>query len=578
GRNENFSNFDAYVFNETPGNPYANSAGRDSNIVASIGIRNAVNKSYTKEITANYNTNFLKDHNIDVTVGATEQKWFWDILSGGGSLYYLDPNLWNTPEQQVLSGGGLKLLEKRSLIGYIGRIDYKFADKYYITGTVRRDGSSRFAPDHRWGTFPAVALAWRITSEKFMTQKPNWLNDFKLRANWGQLGNDQGTRGWQYLSLLNPGISSPDYSVGSGNGNPFGSQVGGAFFPNFANTSLSWETLTTSGIGFDALLFNSTVTLSVEYYSKINKDIIQNVSPPPSTGIEYSTDINIGSVRNRGVEVQVGYNTKIGVVDFSFSGNFTTQKNEVIKLNDGVPVGDNIREGYDLGFIYGYKMGGIFQSEQEIDTWLENNSDAYTSIRPKPGDVYFVDVQGSPDALKPSAFNNTPDGIINSNDRTYLGKTIPGYYYGFNFNGSYKGFDLSVYFYGVGDVQKYNWMRAGGESMSSNGANQWATTLNHWTTSNPSSTIPRAVYGDPNGNGRTSSRFVEDAGFLRLQNIQLGYSLPKTMLHKTGFIDGVRIYISSVNLFTLTQWTGIDPENDFNPPARQFLFGLNASF
>ena len=578
GRNENLNNFKSYVFNETPGNPYATYAGRDSNTVGNISVRNAVNKSITKELTANYTATFFNNHNIDITVGATEQKWFWDVLTGGGALYYLDPNLWNTPEQQVLSQGGLKLLEKRSLLGYIGRIDYKFSDKYYITGTVRRDGSSRFAPGHRWGTFPAVAVAWRITSEKFMEKKPLWLNDVKLRANWGQLGNDQGTRGWAYLSLLNPGITSPDYSVGSGNGNPFGTQVGGAFFPNFANTSLSWETLTTSGAGFDAVLFNNKVNLSVEYYSKINRDIIQNVAPPPSTGIEYTTDINIGSVRNRGVEVQVGYSTKIGAADFNFSGNFTTQSNKVIKLNNGVPVADNIREGYDLGFIYGYKMGGIFQSEAEIDQWLQRNSDAYTSIRPKPGDAYFVDVQGSPDPKTPSAFNATPDGVINSNDRTYLGKTIPGYFYGFNCSGSWKGLDLSAYFYGIGDVQKYNVMRATGETMSTNGANQWATTLNRWTPENPSLTMPRAVYGDPNGNTRTSDRFVENAGFLRLQNIQLGYSLPKPMLRKSGFIEGLRLYVSTVNLLTLTNWSGIDPENDFNPPAKQFLFGLNASF
>jgi hypothetical protein len=190
--------------------------------------------------------------------------------------------------------------------------------------------------------------------------------------------------------------------------------------------------------------------------------------------------------------------------------------------------------------------------------------------------MWFRDVNGNPAAGE--ILNPVPDALVNNNDRTYLGKSIAGYYYGFNVSLGYKGFDLSIFFQGVGDIQKYNYARAGGEGMSSFGNNQWTSTLDRWTTENPSTTMPRAVRNDPNSNNRFSSRFVEDADFLRLKNLQIGYTIPSSFLVKTGAIDHVRIYMSATNLLTLTKWEGIDPENDFNPPTRQIMFGLNASF
>lgn len=585
-KNDSYTEFDRYLFNETPGNPYENV--RDTLVVANLGIRNTYQKSLVKKLQANYNTTFLTDHNIDVTAVAEEQSLNWSILSGGGGLLSTDPAVRTTINLPLQNSGGTGTLRRWSLIGYALRASYKYANKYYLDLSVRRDGSSLLAPTRRWGNFPSVGVGWRITSEKFMQgANMSWLNDLKIRGSWGKSGNLAGTEGFAYLSLINPGISVPNASFGSGNGNAIGNNQLGAYLPNFANTSLSWETLVATGIGFDAVLFNNKVNFTLEYYNRLNEDIIQSVNPPPSAGIEAPTDVNVATVRNRGIEISLGYNNKFGEVDFNVSGNLTTVHNEVIKLNEGTPWAANVREGYSMYFLYGYKTGGIFQNQAEIDAWRLKNTDATVGqsvsnptagYQPKPGDAYFLDVNRAPDLKNPSAFNNRPDSIINSNDQTYLGKTIPGFFYGFNVGAAYKGFDLSAQLYGIGDVKRYNDLKAGGESMSSIGINQLSTVLNRWTPQNPSTTMTRAAFRDPNQNNRVSDRFVESGAFMRLKILQVGYTIPKNILNKTGFVEGVRVYAGAVNLFTITKYTGYDPENDFYPPAKQVMAGININF
>ncbi|MEO7045666.1 MAG: hypothetical protein ABI091_10205, partial [Ferruginibacter sp.] len=299
-------------------------------------------------------------------------------------------------------------------------------------------------------------------------------------------------------------------------------------------------------------------------------------------------DLNIGEVRNKGFEFDIGYNAKIGPVNFNVAGNLTTVNNKVIKLYGGTPLGDEfgrIEEGYSMFYLWGYKVGGIFQSQQDIDKWHQSHADVNigqklgdpsVGYQYKPGDMYFQDVYGNPKDAK-ERYSKTPDSLINSNDRTYLGKTIPGYYYGLNFGANWKGIDVSIFFQGVGDVQKYNSLRAGLESLSGL-ANSSATTLDRWTTANPSTSMPRAVYGDPAQANRFSDRFVENAGYVRLKNLQVGYSLPAPLMKKLDFIKSFRIYVSAINLFTITNYTGYDPENNLIPPTRQFLAGLNLNF
>ena len=575
-------NYDAYVFYQTPSNRYS---GHDGTSKGSYGERQSRNFNLIKEFSINYNRSF-GDHNIDVLFNAMDQRQTWSYTDASSAqVNSVDPALRNVsnrpPYNGTFTGQRTQVLQ-----GYLGRLSYKFRDKYYLDGTIRRDASSVFADGNRVGIFPSIAAGWRISSETFFQNlEAGFIDDLKIRGGWGELGNKETTQGFAYLSTVS---TTPDYAYGSGNGDPFGTQTLGAVLPNFPNYDLTWERVRTSNVGFDAILFGSRVSFTAEYYNRFTKGIIQQVSLAPNAGIRDPADLNIGNVRNSGVEVQLGYNNNVGEFTFNVSGNLTTVKNRVVQLYQGVPFGaeanainattvGRIQEGYPIGYLWGYKTGGIFQSAQEIEDWRDNgNSDNIGTDDPQPGDMWFQDVNRDP---APGQFESPGrDSVVNNSDRTYLGKTIPGFYYGFNFGVAYKGIDLSLFFQGVGDVQKYSSARAMGEGMSSNGANQWTTTNGRWTIENPSTTMPRAVRNDPNSNNRSSDRFVEDAGFLRLKNVQVGYTFPSTLLPKSGTIDRVRIYFSATNLFTITNWDGIDPENDFNPPTRQVMLGLNASF
>ncbi|MBD0367283.1 MAG: SusC/RagA family TonB-linked outer membrane protein, partial [Flavisolibacter sp.] len=577
---KSWSNLDQWRFSQTPGNPYANQNGQAE---GRYGERRGTTYNINKELTLNFNHTFLSDHNVDLVLSASDQFARWDISDLSGNVNFADPQYRGISNQPPFTNGFSGIQWEDALIGYMGRLSYKFRDKYYLDGTLRYDGSSRLAPGYKWDYFPSFAAAWRISSEPFFP-KNTFINDLKIRGGWGRLGNFQSAGFYRFLS----GVSlSADYPLGSGNGNGTGTQIQAARLPDFANTTLTWEKLRTINLAFDAQLFNN-ITFTAEYYDKTTFDIIQSVALPPNTGVQNNADLNVAQVKNTGFEFQLGYNNRIGPVDFNFSGNLTTVKNKVIKLNRGTPLGSEtgrIEEGFPLFYLWGYKVGGIFQNQAEIDAWRSKYADvsigqsktnATAGYQYKPGDMYFQDVYGNP--TKPTErYSETPDSIINTNDRTFLGKTIPGFYYGFNFGANYRGIDVSLFFQGVGDVKKYNSVRAGLESMGGL-ANQLTTVLNRWTPTNPSTTMPRAVYNNPSNPTRFSSRFVEDAGYFRLRNVQLGYTIPATVLGRLGFIQNLRIYGSGVNVFTLTKWTGLDPENDAVPPTRQFLLGVNATF
>lgn len=570
-----FDNFDSWRFSQTPGNPYNN---QDGNAKGSYGERQARTFNLNKELTVNYTHTFFNDHSVDIILSASDQYGRWDLNDISGRVNYTNSQYWSVPNQAPYTRGSAGILQEDALLGYLGRFSYKYKDKYYFDATLRKDGSSRLAPGNKFDQFPAFAAAWRISSEKFFP-KIAYINDLKFRGGWGKLGNFQSASPYQFLSNLS---LAPDYALGSGNGDNNGTQNQGVFLPNFANTSLTWEKIKTSSFGLDAILFNNHVTLTAEYYSKITYDIIQSVSLPPNTGIQQSADLNVATVKNQGIELQLGYNKKFANINFNVSGNITTVNNKVIKLNGGTPIGGEggrIEEGYSMFYLWGYKVGGIFQNQAEINTWklAHPKGDARIGANDfKPGDMYFQDINGKA-RNKSERFSPLPDSAIDDNDRTYLGKTIPGFYYGLSLAADYKGFDISLFFQGVGDVQKYNGTRSGLEGMGGP-ANQWATTLNRWTPAKTSATMPRAVYGDPYQSTRFSSRFVENASYLRMKTLQLGYSLPKNLIGKMGFAQNIRLYISGINLFTITNYTGLDPENEGIPPTRQFIFGFNAGF
>lgn len=573
---KNWADFNAWRFSQTPTNPYA---GQDGNAKGKYGEREGKTYNLNKELSLTYTHVFHQDHSIDVLLNVSDQFSRWNVTDLSGNVNYTDLQYRGINNQPPYTAGFANILQEDALIGYLGRVSYKFRDKYYFDATVRRDGSSRLAPGQKWETFPSFAAAWRISSENFFP-KNFFVNDLKIRGGWGRLGNFQSASPYQFLS--NVSLTS-DFPIGSGNGNPFGTQNQGAVLPNFANTTLTWEKVRTSSIGIDAALLQNKFLVTLEYYNKTTYDIIQSVALPPNTGIEQAANLNVAQVSNKGIELQLGYNTRIGAVNFNVSGNITTVKNRVITLNGGSPIGNEfgrIEEGYSMFYLWGYKTAGVFQNQAEIDAWKtahpkgDANIGGYTY---KPGDLYFQDVYGNAPAGSKARYSTTPDSLINSNDRTYLGKTIPGYYYGFSMAANWKGFDMSVFFQGVGDVKKYNSVRSGLESMGG-AANQWATTLNRWTPTNHSASMPRGIYGDPAAFNRISNRYVENASYLRFKNIQVGYKIPARLLNKTKVAQNIRIYVSAVNLFTITKYTGLDPENDVIPITRQFLVGINAGF
>jgi TonB-linked SusC/RagA family outer membrane protein len=581
-RRKGWSSVNDVMYTITPGNPYALADGFS---VGSLRYRDSRNYNLVKELIIDWVKSF-GDHNINVTLSGMDQKYGFHFLQMGSEyLQQEEREKRGIIESELYTSVG-EWTDRYALQGYMGRASYNYASKYYADVTVRRDGTSRFAPDYRWGTFPSVALAWRISAENFMSNL-SFINDLKIRTGWGQLGN-QETDAFAYLSGVN---RQSEYSFGSGNGDPYGFRDHGLFLPDFPTEDLSWETTTTTNFGFDGVFLNNKVTATIEYFDRITADILQEVSFPGSVGNYNNPIINLAKVRNSGFEFQLGYNGEVGDFNYSLSGNLTTVHNEVLEVWNDQPFGGEtgrIEEGYPLYYLWGFQVDGIFQSTEEVTTYqsvyTDNESDA-TLV--SEGDMYFKDVHGPPDKDAGYDFYTPdPDSVVDLNDRAFIGNTIPKYFYGLNLTADWKGFDLSIFFQGIGGVYKYNWERQKGTDMGSTGINQWTDVMNRWTTANKNTwdpndlenSLPRAVRGDPAGNNRFSDRFAEKAGFVRLRNIQLGYSLPTSLLTQAKFIERMRFYISGSNILTLTKWTGNDPENDNIPIPRVWTLGVNATF
>jgi hypothetical protein len=350
-----------------------------------------------------------------------------------------------------------------------------------------------------------------------------------------------------------------------------------------ANSNLQWEKTSTANIGIDATLLNNNLTMSLEYFNKLTDGILQTVTLPLSLGLVDMPVANIASVRNTGVEVSLNYNNSIGELKYGVGVNFSTVKNVVEKTSGGIPLYNgqtsNIEQGYSMNYIRGYKVGGIFQSQAQVDAWKAKYTDAtYQTAKVAPGDYYFQDKRSAP--TKPNTFyKDSLDNKIDPYDQVYLGKTIPGYYYGFNISLEYKKIDLSAQFTGVGDVQKVNNVKMTLYDVGTNGGNESVDVLNAWTPQNHSTTMPRVINGDPAGNYRFSNRFVENGAYMRLTNLQLGYTLPTQVynfMHNS--VSNCRIYVGASNLFTITKYTGYDPENDNYPTPHTFFMGLNVRF
>ncbi|GAB5476080.1 MAG: TonB-dependent receptor [Maribacter sp.] len=532
--------------------------------------RETSNFNLTKELLLGYTKSFGK-HNIDITLNAMDQRASWDILTvdatnTGIASYdqrFIDEALSNDNKNSLLTRN------ESGLQGYLGRLSYNFASKYYIDGTIRRDGSSKFADGFKWGTFPALAVAWRVSSEKFL-ENASWLNDLKFRAGWGQTGN-QETRDFAYASLVN---RNPSYPTGDGNINS------GSALSDFPILDTTWETVTTTNIGLDATLFDK-LSLTAEYYFRKTEDILQEIDIPDVIGAQTAPVVNLATVENKGIEIDLSYSDQFGELGFRAGFNLTTVDNVVTELFNDRPQGSQearIEEGFPIGYIYGYETDGILQNQAEVDAYLNQIEDPGNDAQLAPGDFRFKDIYGDPtDSDGEFAYRSLgADGTIDGLDRTYLGKTVPGYYYGLNFNLDYKGFDLGLIFRGVGDVQRINGALQQGLSMADPGdSNYLREILGYWTPQNNSNIYPRLVAGDPSGNNRFSDRWVEDADFFRLQNIQLGYTFNSKLVEQMG-VTNLRLYTTISNVFVASPYSGLDPENDTTPFT--YTMGLNIGF
>ena len=567
-----FLNYLSNYFSYTAGDPKQFGGGTST---GDYNIRDIVNFNLVKELSVTYDRDF-GGHHINLLLDGMNQQFNASYVSPESQYNTTtDPSLLN------LGGANQYTLVQSdrfrwALASVMGRLGYNYRSKYYLDFTVRRDGSSRFAPENRWGTFPAASAAWRLTSEPFL-REVTWLNDLKFRIGWGKLGN-QEVRPMAYVSAISdlPMFAFGSLPGGDGIGNY---QTGAAMF-SFPNPDLQWEKTTTSNIGFDAVLFNN-LNLTAEYYHKLTDGILQETPIPPSVGSIENPVANIASVLNEGFEFSADYSGKLSKNwGFSVGGNFSTTRNKVLKTYEDIPFNTavgRIEEGYPVNYIYGFKVGGMFQESKEAADYDNRVKDTYVSQDHQPGDLWFQDINGQPSKGHPF-YTPGADSVIDNYDQTYLGSAIPKFFYGFNVGLTYKTFDFSAFFQGVGGVHKYSTVLMNLENTGTRGNNMITEVLQAWTPENTHTSIPRAVVNDPEANGRTSSRFVGNAAYLRFANTQLGYTLPKGLYHSLGGLENLRVYLSASNLFVITQWKGLDPENDNNPMPRVITFGISGRF
>ena len=500
------------------------------------------------ENTLNYNKGFGK-HNIDLLAGYTQQ--MFQSRNVGAQVTDFPTNdlrVIDAANVEVNAYGGL---QENALQSVFGRINYDYDGRYLFSATVRRDGSSRFTEENRYGTFPSVSAGWRISEESFFPE--GFIYDLKVRGSYGELGA-QNVGNYVTISGLN--IYTDYFFAG-------GVQPGVAQTV-FANPNIIWETTKTADVGADVSLLEGKINLTVDYFNKVSEDVLTSLPIPVYGGIGSSIVKNAASIRNRGFEFSGTFNQAAEGNGFGYSvtANFSAIDNEVIALGEGVsPIsgGGFTQEsmqatrtdaGYPLGSFYGYVVDGIYQNQEEIDADGRNNA--------QPGDFRFKDLDG--------------DGDLDNDDRTYLGSPIPDFTYGMIFNGNFRNFDLSLFLQGVQGNEIFNGRKF--SHIFDFGGNYVTDVLDAWTPENPNTTIPRATEIDPANNRRASSFYVEDGSYLKLRSLQLGYSLPAAVAERLS-LGRARIYLSGQNILTFTRYSGYDPEigQNSNPTQARGLFG-----
>ncbi len=502
----------------------------------------------------------IKKHSFSAMVGQTTEQYQYETIGGSGSSI-LNPVSTNwylsqATEDQNKASDSAGRTRRFSLLS---RLHYSYDSRYMVTVNFRADGSSKFA-EHPWGYFPSAALAWRIKNESFL-KNVSWMEDLKLRLGWGMIGNDKIGDNAFILNMMNTGPTFVDYVFGQEQ-----ALASGATILTYVNNGGKWETTEQWNLGIDFGFWGNRLTGNVDLFQRDTKDMLLSVTAPAQVGNRYAATANVGTVRNSGIEITLNHRNDVGDFSYSIGGNISFIKNELTALNGGEKVwGDKTvcDQGLPLYTFWGYKYDGIFRTQEEIDSylWAEGASTGYA-----PGDAKY--------------FDKNNDGKIDENDKMALGNPFPWLTYGLNFSAEWKGIDLQVFFQGVYGNEIYNALRLRTEG-TGNEATLSTSMRDVWTRSNPDGSIPNP-FGNPI-NSDTNSRFIESGAYLRLKNVQLGYTLPQRWTQKIK-MSRCRIYLSGNNLFTATKYSGYDPEVgggvDYGnyPQSRTFMLGLNINF
>lgn len=538
-----------------------NNISRNTNRGFGWNVENTV--SYTRSI---------KDHNFTVLLG--QGAYIDNIAKGMTTTYnnipansYADAAFPGSHPPEDIVASATTGVEHR-VTSIFGRLNYDYKERYLVTGIIRRDGSSRFGANNKYGVFPSFSLGWVISKEAFWKEN-DIVNSVKIRGGYGTVGSDS-FGDFAFLSTVGGGRN-----YGYGN---TGSYVVG-YSPNApSNPDLQWEETSQTNIGFD-MRFLKNFNMTFDWYKKETNNLLRQKPIPGYIGAVAPPYANVGRMNNKGLELELGYDKRFGEFGFKLSGNVTYLENEVIALDEATKFIDGerfqglenitrIEPGHAYGEFYGYQTNGIFQNQAEVDAYV--NADG-TAIQPnaQPGDFRFAD--------------NNGDGKISADDRAFIGDPTPDWVYGFTLNLDYKGVDLLVFGQGVAGNQIFQGLRR----LDIPTANYQTDALNRWTGEGTTNSYPRLADGDPNGNfSKFSSFYLQDGDYFRIKTIQLGYTLPKKVTQK-AFIQNLRLYLTGENLFTFTKYTGYDPEvgggtlgidRGQYPQAKSYMFGVNLQF
>ena len=539
-----------------------------------------------------YQNTFADKHNLTVVLGQSANRYQYRYLSGNDyQLLDTDPLKANIDyaiadrsEERV--SGGTGGYDKTSLASYFGRLDYNFDERYMVQFTLRRDGSSVFGTNNKWATFPAVSLGWNVLNEPYLQNaKPAWFDVMKIRASWGQNGN-ASIGNFLYMSLMDGG---ENYYFG-GSYNPVsqaneGTMIYGSSPGRVANPDVKWETSEQIDLGIDLRFFNSRLSFSFDYFKKKTKDMLAYMPVPTYIG-QSSPMGNLGKMENWGYEFEFGWKDHVKDFNYYINGNVSILKNKMIDL--GNESGETDYEGAGAGgvgtyvhakngdvwpYFYGLKTDGIFQNWDQVNSY-KNANGGLIQPNAQPGDVRFVDLDG--------------DGSINSGDRTKIGKGAPDVTFGLTLGADWKGFDFNASFQGTLGNDVFDFAQRGDVPAM----NRPSWIMDRWHGEGTSNKIPRMTAANPNGNWQSSDLFIKNGSYMRLKNIQLGYTLPLNIT-RVASIQRLRLYVSAENLLTFTGYDGFDPElgggdgasatamgvdKGIYPQSRTIYIGANVTF